>query len=227
MIYGFDIEIAKGFPEDGSHWSVVAPLGVTCAALSDATGERGMLWYSAPGQLGMSQRAIEDMINFVAYVVKKGDAIVTWNGLGFDWRALTYEVPAMTELLQQLASRTYDPMYAIFKLRGFPVGLNNACIGQGVEGKLEDVGGAAAVKMWNNPLLRGKVLQYVAQDARATAEVAKRIRDTGIFKWMTGRKTISGQEMSLLPTRHFLDMSMPDQTWMDTPLSEANFTSWL
>lgn len=226
-MYGFDIEIAKGFPEGNDHWSTVAPLGVSCAALCDAKGEHGMLWYSAPGTLAMSPTAVHSMVRYLKYIAGKGDAIVTWNGVGFDWRALTYEVPELVNDLKKLARFTYDPMYAIFKQRGFPVSLQNACIGQGLKGKLTEVGGAAAVSMWQDPLLRPKVLEYVIQDSKSTAQVAEKIRDTGQFKWLTGRKTISGERMTLLPAQHYMDMQMPDQSWMDDPLTEAHFTGWL
>ncbi len=225
-LYGFDVEISKGFPEDGSHWSKHAPLGISCAALSTADGSFGMLWYSSPGSIAMKPKAVEAMVRYIAFLASKGNVIVTWNGIGFDWRALTYEVPELHDLLVKLAKHTYDPCYSIFKQRGFPVGLEAACIGQGVEGKLADVGGAAAVQMWQHNLSRGKVLEYVVQDARATAQVAHAIRDTGDFRWQTRNKTLSSETMALMPGQHFMNMPMPDQSWMSDPLTEAHFTGW-
>lgn len=227
MIFGFDIEIADPFPDDGSHWSTVAPLGVTCAALV-GEDDQGMLWYSAPDQRKMSDAAVLRMIRFVVRLLKAGHQVITLNGTGFDWHELAFETGDF-ELLSKVARATYDPCYAMLKLRGFPVGLDAMAVGCGFEGKRKDVGGELAVKMWNYPLLRPKVLDYVTQDARSTMQIGQHIRNKGHIKWVTSRQSISDQQIAWLPTSYYMNLPMPDQSWWrdGPPPAEEGFIGWL
>lgn len=224
MLFGFDIEIASPFPEDG-HWSDVAPLGVSCAALVSEQ-ETGMVWYSSPGNLAMNPDAVMQMVRYLDYLIRKGHEIITWNGLGFDWRELAFEI-GDTELPAKLARITYDPCYAMLKLRGFPIGLDSAAVGCGFEGKRKEVGGEQAVSMWHNALLRPAVMDYCIQDARITMQIGQYIREHGYLKWITKSNRISDQDISLLPTRYYMRLAMPDQSWMDDPPNEDGFVGWL
>lgn len=231
MIYGFDIEIATPFPEDGSHWSSVGALGVSCASVVAEDGS-GMLWYSAPGAPSMTQNAVKQMLSYITYLIKAGHQIITFNGAGFDWRMLGYEIGDFS-LVSKLARVSYDPCYAMLKMRGFPVGLAATCAGMGLEGKLADMDGKTAVDKWSDYLMRPKIMEYNIQDSRVTMQLGQILRERGVLRWVTQADRIAEQDLPFLPTSHYMTLPMPDQSWMrpkpgfERPPQEEDFVGWI
>lgn len=228
MILGFDIEVASfPKPETGKHWRDIAPLGVTCATLVDPTGTKGMIWYSAPGKITMTGKACRQMMVYLLGLANDGHKIVTWNGVGFDFAALSYEVDDV-ELARRLALATYDPMFAVFKTRGFPVGLNNACIGMRVEGKLEEMSGAEAVNAWTDPLRRPLVMQYCIQDSHATAQIGVELQRKGRLTWKKRDGGLAETNLPFMPSSEYYKLEMADQSWMKgEPLRLEDVTGWM
>lgn len=225
MILGFDVEVHTFPTEDGQHWSQIAPLGITCAALSSADGEQGMLWYSSPTRKIMSKTACESMARHIAHLVKQGHEIVTWNGMGFDWPVIAHEIGNF-KLMTEIALNTIDPMYGMFKSFGFPISLDSASVGMGFEGKLEGMSGDKAVAMWLNPLTRPRVLSYVLQDARTTAQVAGKLKATREMHWIKKSGGPASRMLSYERNKEFVSLAMPDQSWMDKPIPENQFFDW-
>lgn len=229
MIFGFDIEVAKfPAPETGKHWRDIAPLGVTCATLVDPTGTKGMIWYSAPGRMTMSREACWQMMEYLLKLSKQGHKIVTWNGVGFDFGVLGYEVNDL-ETAKGLALTTYDPMFGVFKTRGFPISLNNACIGMRIEGKLEGMSGAEAVNAWSNPLRRPLVLQYCIQDSHATAQLGVELQRKGRLTWKKKDGGLAETNLPFVPSLHYYKLPMANQSWMKKgkPLRLEDVTGWM
>jgi len=86
---GFDLEIAEELPEDGNiDWTI--PLGVTCAAL--ATEDHSQ--WAAPDRVGDEYGArisdIDKLVTWLEHYRQRGYYIVTWNGMGFDFRVLAH-----------------------------------------------------------------------------------------------------------------------------------------
>ena len=88
---------------------------------------------------------------------------------------------------------------------------------------------AAAVRMWADPGARERVVDYCAQDVRATLELALACESAGRLDW-TSRK---GNPMRLsLPrgwrtVQESLRIPEPDNSWMTNPLERSSFTGWL
>ena len=227
MIVGFDIEITGEIPE-GQHWRDVPGLAVSCAALSDATKEYGMLWYSAPAVKAVSTELCAGMLRML-FKLSREHQIIMWNGVGFDIPFLA-KVTGEWELATELVKRCYDPCYAMLKLYGFPIGLDKTCIGFNIPGKPEGMDGLKAMSLWSKPLRRPQVMEYVIQDAAAAAMIGKMIANVGEVRWQTGSLAISNRAMGWVPAGEYMQLPMPDQSWMTRggkPLGEEDFTWWL
>lgn len=91
----FDLEIAKEIPEGTKDWNALRPLGISCAATlcSDGTS---LLWHGPEQKDGMlaGQMSAEQCRHLAEYLIlmqSKGYPILTYNGLGFDFRTLCEE----------------------------------------------------------------------------------------------------------------------------------------
>lgn len=225
-IFGFDIESAKGW-EDGRQWRDVAPIGVSCAALSTEDKRAGMLWYSAPTKSAISEEMCRGLLVTLHRNVQNHEFVI-WNGLGFDLPVLAWECDEW-ELARSIAPHIYDPCYAMWKLHGFPVGLEKVCIGFGLEGKSKGMDGLHAIELWNHPLERPRVLEYVVQDSVAAAAVGRVIKALGRITWETSSLGISTRNMPWRPAQWYFDRPQPDTSWMTRgePIKEENFLWWL
>lgn len=213
----FDLEIARVIPE-GESLDDHHPLGISVAALFDG-GEFPTAWYGGRGGKTpvhrMNASECRVLVRHLETLVSGGHTIVTWNGLGFDFRVLAEESGLMREC-KRLVMGHIDLMFHFFCLRGFAIGLKAAAEGLGVEGKLEGVSGAAAPKMWADGE-HDKVLEYVGQDVRATMNVYRAIVEEKRFSWITKAGNKRHQEIpGGRPLRVYEAMALPepDTSWM-------------
>jgi hypothetical protein len=175
----------------------------------------------------MSSAACEQMVRYLKHLVGKGHEIVTWNGMGFDWPVLGYEVGCMNGVTE-LALHTIDPMFGMFKSYGFPIGLDAAATGMGFAGKLEGMTGDKAVSMWKQPLQRPRVLKYVSLDARVTAQVATQLKATGQMHWIKQSGAPASRTLIYDYNYKYMKLPMADQSWMTgEPLRESQFIDWM
>jgi hypothetical protein len=228
-ILAFDIEIANVFSiAPGTDLDDYGPFDISVAATHEIGGE-SKLWISrsASGrpENHLSPKSALALLEFLASTQQAGNAVVAWNGLSFDMRWLGHAAHDM-RLARQVALKLYDPMFQFFKLKGFPIGLAKAGEGMGIQTK-KLMDGADAPVHWqagNHQL----VCDYVMSDARLTAEVAERIARTREVRWITQRGKPSSVQINRLRTvEECLRDPMPDQSWMDDPMSEERFCGWL
>lgn len=244
----FDLEITKGIPKGEEDWKALRPLGISCAATLASDSDVATLWCGAEQEDGRlaAQMSPEECRELARYLMMKqgmGYPIVGWNSLGFDFDVLTEECrdEVLTATLQGTALCHIDIAFQMLCEKGFMCGLDAAAKGMGLAGKTEGMHGDLAPVMWaQGRKEQDKVLEYVAQDVRTTAEVYKAILDKGHLTWITRRGTkcvnpwvpevhkfIGGGNKRLLTVREALGLPLPDTSWMDEPSwPRSRFYAW-
>jgi hypothetical protein len=157
---------------------------------------------------------------------ESGYAILTWNGLGFDFDILSDESGMINEC-KQLALGHVDMMFHFFCVKGYALGLDAAAKGMGLRGKTEGMSGTLAPRLWAEGNWQA-VLDYVSQDVRTLLDLAQAVEQAKAIHW-TSRK---GKPMRVeighwLTVREALDLAEPDTSWMRNPWRRGRFTSWL
>lgn len=231
----FDIEIAEMIPEGCDDWTSAQP-GISCAATLTSDGELG-LWHGARVGDRYAKRMYHTelivLVDFLRTKLDDGYVPVTWNGAGFDFRVLEQEAPFGWPRAEsrRMALDGIDPAFAMFCAKGFMVGLDATAKGMGLAGKLEGMGGALAPKMWAGSLAdQERVLTYVAQDARTTAEVYERILCEERLFWLSKNGVVRRWALpwSVIPTvREALELPLPNTSWMTDPWKREKFVGWL
>jgi hypothetical protein len=225
----FDIEIAKVIHGDFSTWRSQRPLGISCAAVL-FDGCEPELWFSKTDRGGYaSQMRLRDAVLLVERLVSavdKGWKIVTWNGLGFDFNVLAEE-SGCWEACRDLALAHVDMMFHFFCVMGYPLSLDKAARGAGLPGKLSGMSAELAPLYW----AQGKhatVLEYVAQDARTTLDLARRVTRSKSVHWTSNRGNLQYVYLpqGWLPVSEALKLPLPDNSWMSEPLFRNEFLDW-
>jgi len=226
----FDIETAKEWPE-GADWRRHRPLGIACAATLTDGPDPPRFWHGAqpdgrPADR-MSRDDVAQLVDYLLSMVSQGHTILTWNGLAFDFDVLAEESGRL-EQCKGLALDHVDMMFHVFCTLGYPVGLEAAAKGSGLAGKPEGMSGIMAPSMW----AAGKhqeVLDYVAQDARTTLELAELCEKAKCFRWITRRGKTSRMDLPAgwLTASQAMRLPEPDTSWMSSPLPRHRFTGWL
>ena len=226
----FDLEIAAELPDKGD-WSAYRPFGITCAATLPSDADEPQLLYGADSNgRPAGQMSVEDARRVVAHLsdaVAEGYSILTWNGLGFDFDVLAEEADARDEC-SRLAQAHVDMMFHAFCELGYPLGLARAAEGMGLEGKLAGMSGAMAPGLWKQGD-HDTVLRYLAQDVRATLQVAQACEERGELVWITrrGRPARMPLPQGWLTVNEARELPLPDTSWMDSPMTRERFTGWM
>ena len=231
----FDLEIANPFPETDD-WRTARPLGITCAATLESTGAL-RLWHGREGQDGrLASQMTPAECQLLAQALldwrAQGISIVTWNGLGFDFDILVEECGDFPDRRRvvDLALSHADIAFAMLCDRGFMVGLDAAAAGMGVRGKTSGMRAELAPIKWaQGRPEQEQVLEYVAQDVRATAAVYRAVLRRGRLDWISRSRKRSSW---FLPGGRIPDVSQalrlpePDTSWMSRPWPRSRFYNW-
>lgn len=228
-IMSVDIEIADIFDaEPGTDIDQFAPFHVSVAATA-VPNRAKTIWYSreTDGKIAnhLNQKDAYDLLCFLRESQLSGYSIFAWNGLSFDLKWIGHAANHMG-LAREIALDLYDPMFQFFMGRGFPVGLAKVAEGLGVE-QAKSMSGADAPKEWiaGN---HGKVIDYVIGDCEITNAVIAKISEAGGVRWITQRGKPSTEPMPMFhKVRNLLELPMPDQSWMDSPIPREKFAGWL
>ncbi len=229
----FDIETAKITP-DGEDMQLYRPLGIACWALAWANGKQGEIItraYCGTDEAGgnspqMNRVECQALVGRLASAHNQGYIILTHNGVGFDLDILAEE-SGMQETCAFLAMHSVDTCLHIHCVKGFPVGLEAIARGMGLQGKTEGMSGALAPQMWHDGQY-DRVLEYVAQDARSTLEIALAIEQRGSLRWISKKGRINSLAVPRwLTVTEALQLPEPDTSWMDTPIPRDRFTEWM
>jgi hypothetical protein len=227
----FDIETAKDVPGEDFNWRPHRPLGISCAATFSSGAAEPLLWHgrTPDGQPAgrMSQTEARGLAEYLSKMAAGGFKILTWNGLAFDFDILAEESGA-TAGCADCALGHIDMMFHAFCTLGYPVGLDKAAQGMGLQGKPPGMSGAKAPKLWAQGRFQ-EVLDYVAQDARTTLQLAETCEERRKLQWITRKGTKGAMPLAAgwLTVREALRLPHPDTSWMSTPMPRSGFTAWL
>ena len=236
-LVAFDLETAKAAPKDrnGDY-----NLGITCIGAHVVDGdERQDRTWKGGEELGcyskqMAQWPVNDFINWLGIKARAGFDIVSWNGLGFDFRVLAQGLELeQYDNLVDLALNSIDPFYQMLCEKGFGIGLNTAADGLELSGKMEGMDGLKAMEMWcKSREAQETVLEYVLQDALTTADVYRQMVKRGTLPWTSksgcpNRWFINGCDTHrLLTVRDATSLPVPDTSWMSKPWKRSDFYGW-
>ncbi len=202
---------------------------ITVAATLSGDGDL-RLWCErdAGGQVTgalMTPSTAQALVAYVGEMAAAGAEIVTWNGTGFDFRVLA-RASGLKDQCIELAWAHIDMMFWFHCQRGFSIGLDKAADAAG-SGKTAGLSGADAPRLWAAGEY-DRVLQYAAQDVRATEAVyLAALRNNGI-QWQTTYGRMSKAEGALLSAREAFKLPMPDTSWMkQKPWPRTKFVGWM
>ena len=229
-LLAFDVETHKITPEGDTDILKYRPLGIACASLYPNVGEPFVFYNGypdAPLPDAMTKEQVSAMLQYMTGAINKGRTLVTWNG-NFDFNVLAEEANA-SQTITIMALEHIDIMFQLLSLRGFPLSLDTACRGMGVQGKTEGMHGDLAPVMWQKgEYERYQVLEYVKQDTRATLNVAEAIEKKGYLSWIAKSGKYNTCSMKkLLTVSECLALPEPDQSWMSNPLKRAKLVEWM
>ena len=231
----FDIEIAAIIPNDIQDWKQLRPLGITCAAMAWSLSDETIItdtWHGENEQTRFAPRLSQDECIIVVHALKQavaeGRTLLTHNGVSFDLDILAEESGLHAECVE-LAMNSVDTMLHFFCEKGFPVGLDAIAKGMGIPGKMEGMSGALVPQLWVEGHF-DEVLDYVAQDAKCTLEVALAIEKRRELRWITQRGRLNMIPVNrLLAAREALGLPLPNTDWMmgNDRLTREKFTGWM
>ena len=224
----FDIETAK-VPE--GDWRSCRPLGISCAATLLADSDEPILWHGGNDRTcpadRMSRQEAAELVQYLKTQVAQGYALVTWNGVGFDFDVLAEE-SGLLEQCRVLALGHVDMMFHILCKLGYGVGLDAAARGMGIAGKTEGMKGADAPVLWAEGR-REEVLRYVARDVQITMELATTCESCGDLRWIarSGKLRSMALPEGWLAVEAAQELPLPDTSWMDEPWPRERFMGWM
>jgi len=228
-VLAFDIEISNLFElRPGESLDQYAPFDISVAATYMPDGDC-RFWYSKgpddrPLQ-NLSREDAEQLLDYLETMQANGHFLVAWNGLGFDLRWIGHAAQD-TARAARLALKIYDPMFQFFKLKGFPNSLT--AVGTAMRiGIAKSLNAADAPRFWSQGQYDA-VCQYVQGDAQMTARIAWAIHEGRKIAWVTSKGEYHELPIPGLQTvEQCLAYPMPDQSWMDKPMTQEKFTGWL
>lgn len=225
----FDIETSNLFDaKPGEDIEKYGPFDVA-VAVTRLDGENPIIWLSrGPSNDPLLSMREEDARRLLAYLdamQQRGHTLCAWNGLKFDLRWIGHaagDIPAAS----RVALGIYDPLFQLFKAKGFPVSLEAAAEGMSVSAQ-KTMDAADVPRYWRAGHFNA-VCEYAINDVQMTMEVASRIIERREIAWITRRG-----ERSVVPVPGLrsvadcLNDPMPDQSWMDKPVTQRSFTRWM
>lgn len=223
-------------------------------------GEHVRTWYheghplASPQANQMDAEDVGYMLGYLRAAMESEYTLVTWNGLGFDFCLLALEYPMQAKAIKDLAIDHVDIAFQMLCERGYMIGLDKAAVGLGLAGKTEGMHGDLAPLLWNGvpstialsegqykaiaghdlgtAQERRRVIEYVEQDARTTAQVYRRLAERSPCSWISasGRDqlwTPLQREGRLLTVRDCLDLPEPKGWRGFVPRPRSDYAGWL
>ena len=229
---GFDIETVRMFGAGGD-WRDYRPLGIGCAVAVASDWAKPRIWHGLDGERDdgvadrMSCEEAQGMVRDLEQFVEDGYRLVTWNGLGFDFDVLAEE-SGLGEACRGLTLGHVDMMFHMFCARNFRMALATACKAMRTGGKTEGMDGLEAVRMWHEGH-RAAVMDYCAQDARVTLDLAVACEKAGGLRWVSrsGNPQVLELPGGWLTVAEANGLPLPDTSWMRDPLPRTSLSGWL
>jgi len=230
----FDLEVAKGFP-DNAPWQQSAPLGIACAAIAFSDRDEPRFFRGVPQ---MKRDECVGLVRELERLAAEGYTLVTWNGTAFDWAVLAQEADMPAECAA-LALAHCDLMVIVTFRRGHFLGLQRALDGAELAGKLKavtlndgtrltEMSGKLAPQLWAQGEYNA-VLSYLREDVVPLIELLRVIEVKRTLRWVSQRgKPCSVPISRFWSVRECFEFPLPDTGWMQTPPAErAKFVEWM
>lgn len=234
----FDLEIAKVLPTGETDWHAHRPLGISCAAIQLSDWDpRGHLLIHYTENPALSHDECQVLVAELQSLANGGYTLVGWNSASFDW-AILAEESGLHQECAQLALGHVDLMFIVVTLRGHMLGLEKACQGAGVKGKLKDVtlkdgsvlsgmDGARAPELWQAGEYDA-VLAYLADDVRCTLELAQAVEEQQHISWLSAKgypQTVHIPQLYTVAECLRIKREIPH--WVTSPVSRRSFVEWM
>jgi hypothetical protein len=210
----------------------IANFTIGCAATVKNDGEKKTwLHKTQTGEVGkeMSKEEVIALVEYLHSAFKEGYKIITWNGLGFDFRVLAKE-SEMVSKCADLALNHFDLMFHTFCLKGYCLGLNSVATGAKIEVKSNIYSFDVSATWDQGQEQRQQVLKHVLEDASATLDLFEFISQKKKLVWITEKKTPA--QMSILrpmTVTESLSLPRPDTSWMKSGVTRTReeFMDWI
>ena len=227
--FSFDLETAVNTPEEEPLSQANAP-PITCAAACVEGRDEPIIWYAGKhtGTPAPAMSKAESAAMLLdLYRLCQDQTMLTWNGLQFDLPVTGYN-SGDTDLSRKLALHHVDLLFHIFVQKGWPIGLQTLAEGLGLPGKDPDITGADAPELWRQGQHQ-RVIDYCAQDARTTLQVALTAESLPELSWFSrsGRSQRLDFSQGWLTVAQAMEVPETDNSWMNDPIPRVRFTSWL
>lgn len=222
--------ISKVIPENTSQWNDFRPFGICCAATVTSSGDI-KTWPDTSGEASlptkMSREDVMEMVSYLVYEVGEGKTIVSWNGLGFDFRTLAEE-SGMYDECKELAIQHIDMMFHLVCQKGYPLALEKALAGIGRPGNILYPSDTHAAEDWSKGKYKD-VLNNTIHSANAKLVLFQTTQKNACLNWLSNRN---------IPQRFLLyngwlkvceaqSMPLPDTSWMTSSWPRTDFSAWM
>ena len=225
----FDVETDAPAPE-GQPLSADNAPRITCAAAALQDRPEPIIWHAPIDQdippPPLNPRQTDTMLSELAEIART-HTLVTWNGTSFDLHLLAL-LTGRHEDCSSIALAHVDMMFHIFAHKGWPVSLQTLAQGMNLSGKSQDLSGRDAPDLWRQGDHR-RVIEYCAQDAQATLEIAAAGAALPYLSWQSrsGRVQTLTMPAGWLTVAQAMNVPEPDTSWMTSPIPRDRFTGWL
>ena len=228
----FDMETARVLPDGIKDILQHRPLGIACAtAVAEDDPTNSFRWHGwdinkRPANQ-MTPTEAEKLVLDLMELSEKGYTLITWGGAHFDFDVLAEESGRVSECAS-LAKNHIDMLFHIFCSLGYPVSLQKAAEGMGLQGKKPGVSGKLAPSMWAAGQYE-EVIEYCTQDAHLALQVARQCERGQRLAWITRRGTTGQLALpnGWLKVQDASQLPLPDTSWMPDPMSRDDMIRWL
>jgi hypothetical protein len=165
-----------------------APNGIQilCAASMSTDDAVPFVWFDNDnGHIAdsLSEYTLANFVQFLMSKVNEGFCIVTWGGVGADFRHLCKLLPGLASEIKTLCLNSVDVPFASGSSIGMMMGLGSAAQALGIGKKTND--SATIPSLWTSS--RHEVLQHVSTDTYLTVAVVRNAIAHNELHWITSR----------------------------------------
>ena len=212
-------------------------IGITCAATLDTTTL--LTWHGLEDGNPAPRMIREEagyLVNYLLHCVRQGFHIVTWNGSGYDFPLLA-QTSGRYDDCAFINRNHIDMMYLVVSTNGHRLGIKAPAKALGFQKGTKDVAsGGSAPQMWADGEYE-KVLEYVAQDAILTYQVAEALFSQWGFPWISSKgrsqhfylpSDKDSSDISALSVEAVMKWPDPRKPkWMDRIERRGRYTDWM
>jgi hypothetical protein len=181
---------------------------VVCAASMSSEESVPNVWYdTVNGSIleSLSVSTLETFVNYLFAMTVSGYTLVTWSGVGSDFKLLAKTLPHKKGLLIQMCLNSIDIPFVSGTVLGMMMSLKSVGISLGFEAKRNS---STIPELWTTN--KFEVLQHVSTDTFMTVAVLKKAIASKTLMWTTQKgHTKTWCPVELFSVRECLQMPLP------------------